>query len=149
MMEQLQDNCGFALPEVQFENAKKNATSLEMISFLKNRVLIDTSPDNSRDCLNRERILFHELGHVLVQDNPAHTCLGAGGSRILCTKENLIASLVWTPVVRPRGGSSRGEEDPADPEGSGFKQIMANGTNLTSDQCDAIRTTITTLIGNG
>lgn len=145
MMEGLEGNCGFALPQVQFKEVPSHSSFKEITNSLKNRVLIDTSRDNHRDCANRSRILSHELAHVLVQDDPAHMCMGSGGSKITCPKDNLMASLVWVPIPKkPRPGA----EPPAmgEPENFGMRQIQANGTNLTPDQCEAIKRTIGDLV---
>ncbi len=142
MAETLEGNCGFALPEVQFQQVSRTAQNKQIIDQLKNRLLINSAPQKRGDCTNRRRTLYHELGHILVQDQPAHTCLGQDGCRRLCTKENLMASLVWVSLPdRPRHGSSR----PRGPDDSRMRQIEAQGVALAPDQCDAIRQTITVM----
>lgn len=141
MMEGLEGNCGFALPKVQFQKASGNSHNKEVVDLLKNIVLIDTSRDNHGDCVNRTRILSHELAHVFVQDDPAHLCLGSGGNKMPCPKENLMASLVWVPTPRkPRPGEEGTRMGEA--ENFGMRQIQANGTKLTPDQCEAVKRTI-------
>jgi hypothetical protein len=139
MAEGLNGNCGFALPEVQFNQVPKTDRNKRIIDLLKNRLLINSAPQKRGECTNRSRILYHELGHIFVQDDPAHTCLGQDGCRRQCTKENLMASLVWVPLPpRPRDRSARS----LGPDDARMRQIEAQGVSLNPDQCASIRQTI-------
>ncbi len=128
--------CGYAFPEIQFdylENDQQNP----LTNSLKNYILLHS---NQRDCGGLNRLLSHELGHVFIQDNPAHMCT-ENGKEFNCKENNLMSVFRYSkpaPVFNPGGFGGGGMfDDPMRP-----RKLPSIGTGLLPDQCQAIRQTI-------
>lgn len=136
--------CGYAFPEVQF-NFGKEYEENTLTSKLKNHILINSSQFG---CGGFSRLLSHELGHIFIQDEPAHTCKKNG--KIFRCKENNLMSVTRVVKAGPgnHGGMSNGgffenQGDFGAPPGPyKSKTLPSIGTGLLKSQCKAIQKTL-------
>ena len=149
----LTSHCGFAFPKIQFNDAEATAKNTNLQTraavepLIQNRILFAAPSENGSDCANSNRMVSHELSHILVQDEKPHHCLNAETNTYeRCDEENILATQ-RTVYPSPRGnrgfnpglgnGGDNGSYDPFEPQ-----HVNAIGTEISEDQCRAIISTI-------
>lgn len=147
----LTSHCGFAFPKIQFNDADALAKNTNLKSrsvvepLIQNRILFASPSENGSDCANSNRMVSHELSHVLVQDEKPHHCLNSSTNTYeRCHEENILATQ-RTVYPDPRGnrgfkpgyGGDNSSYDPFEPQ-----HVNAIGTEISEDQCRAIVKTI-------
>lgn len=137
--------CGFAFPEVQFSSTEQSPQS-PVSSRLKNNLLINFQQSG---CGSYQRLVAHELAHLMVQDNPAHMCENEDKQLRPCPENNLLSvfrTLSPKPPVhkfpgKPNFPFPQDNFDPAMPQ-----KLPSIGTQLTPGQCQAIAHTVKKLV---
>lgn len=146
----LTSHCGFAFPQIQFNDSdalakNKNAASRAIVEpLIQNRILFASPSENGSDCANSNRMVSHELSHVLIQDEKPHHCLNAQTNTYeRCHEENILATQ-RTLYPNPRGNrgfnpgyGDNGSYDPFEPQ-----YVNAIGTEISEDQCRSILNTL-------
>ena len=146
----LTNYCGFAFPKIQFTESESlaknvNSTAKPFVENLtQNRILFAAPSENGADCANSNRMVSHELSHVLVQDEKPHHCMNTNTNTYeRCHEENILAT---QRTVYPNPRNNRGFEpgygdggsyDPFEP-----KYLNAIGTEISADQCQSIINTL-------
>lgn len=126
------DNCGDAFPLVQFtdEESRTRAGNAgqerDVLPWVINRVML-VSRSGRSDCGDYARVVAHELGHLLVQDDPPHQCAAPSGRLFQCEASNLMAHTI------------------EDPRGEFLFERLASGTRLTPAQCARATRNLATL----
>lgn len=146
----LTSHCGFAFPQIQFTDAEasaKNASSAArpyVEALIRNRILFAAPSENGADCANSNRMVSHELSHVLIQDEKPHHCLNSATNTYeRCNEENILATQrTIYPNPRNRGfnpgyGNDGGSYDPFEPQ-----YVNAIGTDISAEQCQSILNTL-------
>jgi hypothetical protein len=126
------ENCGTSFPVVQFfdEEARARAANAplnrDVLPWVANRIML-VSRSGMGDCGDYTRVVAHEVGHLFVQDDPAHHCAVPSGRMVPCDASNLMAHTIENPR----------EEF--------MFSLLANGTRLTPAQCARAARSLTTL----
>ena len=148
----LTSHCGFAFPKIQFNDAEALAKNTNLSSrasvepLIQNRILFAAPSENGADCANSNRMVSHELSHILIQDEKPHHCLNTQTNNYeRCHEENILATQ-RTIYPNPRGqrglnpglgNGDNGSYDPFEPQ-----YVNAIGTDISEDQCQSIINTI-------
>jgi hypothetical protein len=146
----LTSHCGFAFPKIQFKDAEALAKNTNLNTrnsiepLIQNRILFASPSENGADCANSNRMVSHELSHVLIQDEIPHHCLNTTtNTHERCHEENILATQ-RTVYPNPRnsrglnpGYGDNGSYDPFEPQ-----YVNATGTEISEDQCQSIVKTL-------
>lgn len=146
----LTSHCGFAFPKIQFTETEALAKNVNSPArphveiSIQNRILYAAPSENGADCANSNRMVSHELSHVLIQDEIPHHCLNTTTNTYeRCHEENILATQ-RTVYPNPRnnrglnpGYGDNGSYDPFEPQ-----YVNAIGTEISEDQCQSIVKTL-------